>query len=243
MAFVLKACCRAVAAVFGFGRASGGLSRCRINQCAPLIAFFVFLPPACLHAQEAVGQQIAFGRIDKLKGSAMVKRLGVMRTLAAEGGMEVRLGDTVSVSNGSSLQITFIDGSFVNAGPGSALRSPQYVYDPETGRRRVFVKALAGRFRFIVKNSGIDSSYRVETETASIDTSGADFVITVDPEGTHAATLGNVVYVNNALPVVVGGVGVGVNQKTYVKKMSPPSPPVYMGAEERKKLVKETIIR
>jgi len=174
------------------------------------------------------------------RGNVTIKRTGQEHPAAAHEKDRMAVGDVVLAGADSSAQITFPDEAFVTLAPNSSLRVNQYTYDPGQQRRTVVVKVLSGQARFLAyKPLSEDSSLRVETGQALILTNIiADFVVSVSRRETEVAVLDKGVSVRNASPVVVGELGLGVNQRAVVKEKSPPAQPSIITPEQRKAYLK-----
>jgi ferric-dicitrate binding protein FerR (iron transport regulator) len=137
--------------------------------------------------------------------------------------------------------MTLTDDSFMNLGPGSAVRVNQYSFDPVSNRRTTIIRVLEGKVRFVVfRIRRGDSSFRVEADKALVLAGGlADFVVTTSPGQAEVAALESSLNVRNTLPYVIGNVNIGMNQRTVVKEKVPPTAPVVITPQERKNWLKD----
>jgi ferric-dicitrate binding protein FerR (iron transport regulator) len=137
--------------------------------------------------------------------------------------------------------MTLTDDSFMNLGPGSAVRVNQYSFDATTDRRTAVIRVIQGKTRIVIyKLRSRGSSFRVETGCALVTAGGfADLVVLAAPGRTDVAVLDQGIVVRNSLPYVIGDVRVGVNQRTIVKEKSPPTAPEVITPRERKDWLKD----
>jgi len=171
----------------------------------------------------------------------VLKRPGAERSVAVKAGLTFKVGDVVETGASSTAQMTLTDDSFMNLGPGSAVRVNQYSLDAITDRRSTVIRVIQGKTRIVIyKLRSQGSSFRVETGNALVTTGGfADLVVLATPSRTEVAALDQAIVVRNSLPYVIGDVRVGVNQGTIVKENFPTSPPDVMTPQERKNWLKD----
>lgn len=216
-------------------------SRARAARSS-LVIFLAVLTVTVHNGAQAGGMDLA-GRIEATRGRVTVSRLGILEPIevkAAEPEFEVFVGDKVSAADGGSARLSFIDGSFVNIGGNGAIRVIQYIYEPVANRLKVHIKALKGRARFIqYKRMGPGSAFTVESPTAIVFASAADFVVSVSGEKTAVAALEGSVSVKNTDNLTVGRVTLQMNRKTIVEGKTPPSNPDAIAPGERKELTRE----
>jgi len=137
--------------------------------------------------------------------------------------------------------MTLTDDSFMNLGPGSAVRVNQYSFDASSGRRTAVVRVMSGKARFVIyKLRSPGSSFRIEAGNALVAMDGlADLVVLAAPGSSEVAVLDQGITVRNSFPYIVGDVRVGVNQRTIVKEKAPPTSPVVITPQERKNWLKD----
>lgn len=192
-------------------------------------------PPIVLSAEQEIGS------ITSARGTVVLKRPGAGSSIAVKEGLAFRVGDVIETDVRSTAQLTLTDDSFMNLGPGSAVRVNQYSFDPATDRRATVIRVIKGKSRFVVyKLRSPGSLFRVETDTALVIIGGlADLVVLSAPGRTEVAVLDRGLVVKNSLPYVVGDVRVGVNQRTVIQEKTPPKAPVVVTQQERKILLKD----
>jgi hypothetical protein len=180
------------------------------------------------------------GTIADVRGTVTLTRPGSGQGRVVQQGDEVLVADELRTGKGSVARLTFLDGSFVDLSPGSALRVNQYAFDAEENRRTARVRVLGGRARFVLyKALANGSAFIVETNNSLVlPAMLADFGVAEGPSGTEVVVLARSVRVKNASGLVVGEISLGVNRKTVVKEKTPPSSPVTLTREERKSYLK-----
>lgn len=203
-----------------------------------LVCYYIFLcfPP------EASAKQEIIGRITVVKGSVNIERPGLGGVSKVRSGTELFIADVLTVGSGSSAQLALNDESaVVYIAPGASLRVNQYAYAPETLRRKVFIRLLNGKARFVSsKKMSRGSAIIVETDSAKITASGQDdFVVKAAPQATEVMTLIGSVIVKNASDFVVGEIILSENLITTVNEKTPPSRPDVMKAKQRSEYIRE----
>jgi hypothetical protein len=181
------------------------------------------------------------GVVTAIYGTATLTRPGIGRDRVVQRGDEVLVADDLRTGPDSGVRLTFLDGSFVDLSPGSALRVNQYAFDADENRRTARVGVLGGRARFVLYQAlGNESAFYVETKDALVlPEMIADFGVAAGPSGTEVAVLAQSVRVKNVSALVVGEISLGMNRKTEVKGKTPPSAPVTLTREERKSYLKD----
>jgi ferric-dicitrate binding protein FerR (iron transport regulator) len=201
------------------------------------VTVLVVLPyPPIVHSAEP-----EIGSLTAVRGSVTLKRPGSENAAVTKEGLAFMVGDVIETGAGSTAQMTLTDDSFMNLGPGTAVRVNQYSFDPATDRRATSVRVIKGKTRFVIfKLRSPGSSFRVEAENALITPGGfADLVVLASPGRTEVAVLDQGLVVRNSLPYVIGDVRVGVNQRTIVHDKNPPVAPVVITPQERKQWLKD----
>lgn len=199
-----------------------------------LLVLAVFLFPTDNPAADT-----AVGKLTVVQGTVTVKKAGVEKAIAAGEGDSISVGDVLQTGKNSGAQLVFTDDSLLNLSSDTALRVNQYIYEPEKNRRKAIVKILGGKTRFVIyrERSG-ESAFYIATDKAAITAGIADFVVTVLPSETEVAVLENSVSIKNASYLIVGEIRMGINQKTSVKKGTPPSRPSVITPQERREYIK-----
>ena len=179
------------------------------------------------------------GNVDQLEGNGVVERNKEDTTLQEE--LEIEQYDTVKTGNGK-VGILFIDDTRVDVTQHSKLIIDEFVYDPNTKKGKLTIKAALGTVRYasgqIAKTSRQDIT--IKTPTATIGVRGTDFSMTIDELGGSTIILLPSCDVNGNC--LVGEISVETDagqiilnqafQATQVNvPESPPSPPVKLDLE------------
>lgn len=207
------------------------------TQILPLICTSFFI---LFQINEVSAGELA-GKITVVKGTVKVKQTGIEKPVSVNRGDRIFVGDLLNTGESSSAQVTFIDDSFVNLSSKTAMRVNQYIFEPETNRRRAVIKVLDGVARFIFhKGRQGNPSLSVEAGNALITANTADFAVKVSPLQTDVAVLDREVSVKNVSSLTIGEMRIGMNQKTSVKKDAAPLMPDILLPLQRRTLIKET---
>lgn len=203
---------------------------CGIGSIAVAALIILFYPPIVLSAEPETGS------ITAARGRVILKRPGAESGLVVKRGLAFKVGDIIETDVNSTAQMTLTDDSFMNLGPGTAVRVNQYSFDPASGRRTTIIRVIEGKTRFVVyKLRAAGSSFRIEAGNTLVAPGGfANFVVLASPGRTEVAVMDHGLNVRNILPYVIGNVNVGVNQRTVVKEKEPPTVPVVITPQERK---------
>ncbi len=128
------------------------------------------------------------GNIGKIKGSGVLERNGAVVT--GDTGVGVKSMDTAVTANGQ-MQINFVDETRVDITEHSRLLIDEFVYDPDSGKGKLGLKASLGTMRYA--SGQIAKKYKqnvkIRTPSATIGVRGTDFVLVVDEVGTTMVTL------------------------------------------------------
>jgi len=128
------------------------------------------------------------GNIGKIKGSGVLERNGAVVT--GDTGVGVKSMDTAVTANGQ-MQINFVDETRVDITEHSRLLIDEFVYDPDSGKGKLGLKASLGTMRYA--SGQIAKKYKqnvkIRTPSATIGVRGTDFVLVVDEVGATMVTL------------------------------------------------------
>jgi len=206
-----------------------------IGSIAVTVLFVLLYPPLVL------SDELIIGSITAARGTAVLKRPLAEHPIVVKEGLAFKVGDVIETGVNSTAQMTLTDDSFMNLGPGSAVRVNQFSFDRATNRRTAIIRVIEGRTRFVIyKLRSPGSAFRVEAGTTLVTPGGfADFVVLASPGLTEVAALESSLNVRNTLPYVIGNVTVGMNQRTAVKEKAPPTVPVVITPQERKQWLKD----
>lgn len=117
------------------------------------------------------------GRVLVVAGTASVERAGQLTPLVA--GASVESGDTLTVGDKSTLQVRFTDESVVALRANSQFKIENYKFDKNAETDRSLMGLVKGGMRTITGLIGKanNSSYRVQTVTATIGIRGTHFAV------------------------------------------------------------------
>ena len=130
----------------------------------------------------------SIGTVTQLDGNGVIKRESTV--VGDSTGTEVEQMDVAETTKGR-MQIDFIDETRVDVIDNSRLVIDEFVYDPNTGKGSLNMKASLGAIRYasgqIAKNSR--QNVRLRTPTATISVRGTDFNMLVNEIGESYVTL------------------------------------------------------
>lgn len=134
--------------------------------------------------------QASIGQVSLHEGNAAIDRKDGDKDIIVEKNLDVFSYDTVKTGNGK-VGIEFIDNTRVDVTQHSKLVIDEFVYDPNTKKGKLSLKAKLGTVRYasgqIAKNSKQD--VMITTPTATIGVRGTDFTMTIDEIGSSTIIL------------------------------------------------------
>jgi len=184
------------------------------------------------------------GKLTEVTGPTQVSRASTKLEGKVDVGVE--MNDTVETLKARA-GITFEDGTRVQCTEFSKLVIDEFVYDPNSGKGKLAMKASMGTVRYasglIAKNN--KEEVKVKTPTASISVRGTDFSMTVDELGRSLVIL--LPSLPQFGPPVVGSIVVdnGIGRVTLTKAYQAtmvvsttvmPSAPVLLNFEDETKV-------
>jgi len=206
-----------------------------IGTIAVTVLVVLPFPPKPLSAEPEIGS------ITAARGTVVVKRPGSEGSLAVSVGTAFKVGDVIETDASSTAQMTLTDDSFMNLGPGSAVRVNQYSFDPKSDRRTAVIRLLKGKARIVIyRIRSRESFFRVDTGRALAIAEGfADFVVMENQDQAELAVLESSLSVRSSFDYIVGEIRLGVNQRSFVKEKAPPSSPAVITPQDRKNYLKD----
>ena len=130
----------------------------------------------------------SIGTVTELNGSGEIVRES--NVVGSEEGTLLESMDTARTKRGK-MRLDFIDNTRVDVIDNSILVIDDFVYDPNTGKGSLDMRAALGTVRYasgqIAKNSR--QNVRVRTPSATISVRGTDFIMVVDEFGGSMVTL------------------------------------------------------
>ena len=202
----------------------------------------LFLIAACLILiNTPVNAKAPAGDIGSIKGSGVLER--GRDVIEGATGVGVQTMDTAVTARGT-MRIDFIDETRVDITEHSRLVIDEFVYDPNSGKGSLSIKASLGGIRYA--SGQIARNYRqnvkISTPSATIGVRGTDFVMIVDEMGGSMITLlpscdidGNCYTGEIEVETDVGTVLMNqAFQSTMTStRWEPPSPPLIIDSDER----------
>lgn len=189
---------------------------------------------------QAQGAEMA-GVAAGVTGSIQVARLTDTVGRDVVSGDEIFLGDSISSSADSQMQVLLLDETVFTIGPNSELVIDEFVYDPETNAGKVAAQVLKGAFRFTTGLVGQEDPDAVSIGTplgtigirgtivAGVVSGDQALVVLIGPgdEGATKERVGRIEVANDQGTVSISRSGYG----TVLGADGPPSPPVAIPVE------------
>ena len=123
----------------------------------------------------------SIGVVSDHKGEAKIERKENNKEVSVEKNTDVFSYDTIKTGQGRT-GITFVDDTFVEITEHSKLIIDEFVYDPNTKKGGLSLKASLGTVKYasgqIAKNS--KQNVKISTPTATIAVRGTDFAMIID---------------------------------------------------------------
>lgn len=223
--------------------------------------FFYILGLFLIHILRPVtifAEGMPIGMAGDIHGTFTVRKIGADKAVSLKFGDNIYVGDKLQTGNNSRGRIILTDSSSLILSSETALRVDLYRYELDDGKmyvrssadekkqsvidvynRRMSVKQLSGKVRFVVSRQLGGSDFLVEADKAAVSGDFADFVITILPAGTEVAVLDRAVAVKNISNLTVDVVHLGANQWTCVKEKAPPSQPSTITQQQRSMYIRD----
>ena len=138
----------------------------------------------------------SIGNVDQIEGNGVVDRKDGDTNILLEEETSIEQFDTVKTGNGK-VGILFLDDTRVDVTQHSKLIIDEFVYDPNTKKGKLTLKAALGTVRYasgqIAKNSRQDIT--IKTPTATIGVRGTDFSMTIDELGGSTIILLSLIHI------------------------------------------------
>ncbi len=132
----------------------------------------------------------SIGNVEIHEGNGTIERKADCEEVSTKEDLDVFSYDTVKTGKGKT-SIDFVDDTRVDVTEHSKLIIDEFVYDPNTKKGKLSLKASLGTIRYasgqIAKNSRQDVN--ITTPTATIAVRGTDFSMTVDEIGSSTIIL------------------------------------------------------
>lgn len=118
------------------------------------------------------------GQVESLSGTAQVTRADGV-TVQLNVGDPVFQGDVVQTGAGSTLGITFVDGTVFSLSAGARMVLHSMVYDPDGTSNSMLFNLIQGTFVFVTGQVAPTGSMRVETPVATIGIRGTTPIVKI----------------------------------------------------------------
>ncbi|NNE51178.1 MAG: tandem-95 repeat protein, partial [Sulfitobacter sp.] len=121
------------------------------------------------------------GQVETLEGAAFVQRIdGTTETLDIGG--YVFQGDVVRTGDGSTLGITFIDGTIFTLASGSRMVLDELIYDPDSTDNKGVFDLVEGSFVFIAGQAASSGGIDISTPAATMGIRGTTISIDIQSD-------------------------------------------------------------
>jgi len=137
------------------------------------------------------GAGLPVGKILAVRGNVQLFHRDLTAGYQAEAGLPLYAGDTISTRDGGRVLCLLVDGSRFFLIPSSILKILQCNYNPSDRSGVSFLSLQQGAARFQVRAAGEDTGpeFKVQTETAFVETREADFIVQLLPQATAVVAL------------------------------------------------------
>ncbi len=124
------------------------------------------------------------GHVSKLVGNATAIRNGV--SIILNNGDNVEKGDVVQSGSGSTLGITFIDGTVFGLSSNARMVLNEMVYDPNGSNNSSLLSLVAGTISFVAGETAKHGDMKIDTPVATMGIRGTAVLVEIDfdiPQG------------------------------------------------------------
>jgi hypothetical protein len=118
------------------------------------------------------------GHVSKLAGTATAIRNGV--SIILNNGDNVEKGDVVQSGSGSTLGITFIDGTVFGLSSNAKMVLNEMVYDPNGSNNSSLISLVAGTISFVAGETAKHGDMKVDTPVATMGIRGTAVLVEID---------------------------------------------------------------
>lgn len=171
--------------------------------------------------------QTEVGTVAAVQGLLQLQRAGGTQTASV--GVPIFVGDRLTTGAADRARIVFADDSVLDLGPDTQVVVDTLAFQPAGGKFESLLKLLKGTIRSLVSEyyREPNARYEVETPTAVIGVHGTEFIVRYNPAGevTEVVGISGEVDVSGRLAVIGGGVKIGPQFLTQVKKGGFPTTP------------------
>ncbi len=118
------------------------------------------------------------GHVSKLVGTATAIRNGV--SIILNNGDNVEKGDVVQSGSGSTLGITFIDGTVFGLSSNARMVLNEMVYDPNGSNNSSLLSLVAGTISFVAGETAKHGDMKIDTPVATMGIRGTAVLVEID---------------------------------------------------------------
>jgi fibronectin-binding autotransporter adhesin len=129
-------------------------------------------------ADGSAGAGKIIGHVTKLAGSATAVRNGV--SIILNQGDNVEKGDVVQSGSGSTVGITFIDGTVFGLSSNARMVLNEMVYDPNGSNNSSLMSLVAGTISFVAGETAKHGDMKVDTPVATMGIRGTAVLVEID---------------------------------------------------------------
>ena len=129
-------------------------------------------------ADGSAGAGKVIGHVTKLVGTATAIRNGV--SIILNQGDNVEKGDVVQSGSGSTLGVTFIDGTVFGLSSNARMVLNEMVYDPNGSDNSALISLVAGTISFVAGQTAKHGDMKVDTPVATMGIRGTAVLVEID---------------------------------------------------------------
>ena len=129
-------------------------------------------------ADGSAGAGKIIGHVTKLAGSATAVRNGV--SIVLNQGDNVEKGDVVQSGSGSTVSITFIDGTVFGLSSNARMVLNEMIYDPNGSNNSSLMSLVAGTISFVAGETAKHGDMKVDTPVATMGIRGTAVLVEID---------------------------------------------------------------
>ncbi len=129
-------------------------------------------------ADGSAGAGKVIGHVTKLVGTATAIRNGV--SIILNHGDNVEKGDVVQSGSGSTLGVTFIDGTVFGLSANARMVLNEMVYDPNGSDNSSLISLVAGTISFVAGQTAKHGDMKIDTPVATMGIRGTAVLVEID---------------------------------------------------------------
>ncbi len=129
-------------------------------------------------ADGSAGAGKVIGHVTKLVGTATAIRNGV--SIILNQGDNVEKGDVVQSGSGSTLGVTFIDGTVFGLSANARMVLNEMIYDPNGSDNSTLISLVAGTISFVAGQTAKHGDMKIDTPVATMGIRGTAVLVEID---------------------------------------------------------------